>query len=717
MSGDLNAIPFGTQYYRAPVPLKQDWEKDFAVIRDTGLDCLKLWVQWRWNHPAFDETDFSDILGLCDTAHKYGLKIVLNTILDIAPSWLYDHFPDAHMIMGNGRVAYSQSTACRQIGGSPGPCYHHHGAWEKAWEFMAAAGKTFANHPAVWGWDLWNEPELSMVHRYICEKDTANMVCYCSHTRKAFADWLLAKYGSLDAVNLAHSRNYRRPEQIEMPRNQEIYRDMIDFRLFFCHTLADNMKRRAEIIRAAAPGQRVVTHTVPPTALTITNAANDEWLLAEPVEEFGASYPRFAPVTYEMDMNRSAAKGKRLWSAEFYTDSGSNPEVTPAYEAMVKQTLMLPLFLGYKAYLLWQWRDEKIGREGGWGVHRGIPQPTWPAVKLLKHIVVDVMRKHGAWLKDAQPVQPLTAIMFNPESEVMAYCTEWNSKPYHDTMIGCHQALDGSNLPVHFVHAREVIAGGLANYKVLVMPYPVWISRELAGAIREWVANGGTLISEAHFAGRDPSNGFCVEVIPGLGFDEVFGARQAYYRRIGGTQLGDAPVDVTMTTTMDLPFLPGGSTLVGHRGMETLEPTTAQVLAVHVDGKPAATINQFGKGRAILLGSFLGGAYDRAKGVRNLERLFRSLLPADVERCRPDVLEGDARVKTLHGAGQEWVYVENLTDARQTIRFSLPGQAPLGQFPSVLDDTTLTLTAAGDRRVASITLPGKAVAAFASPAK
>lgn len=717
MPSDLSPIPFGSQYYRAPTPVPQDWERDIVVMKDTGLDCVKLWLQWRWNHPGPDQMDFTDLSRICDLAGKHGLKVVLNSILDIAPAWLYDLHPDAYMVTCGGRLAHSQVTACRQVGGSPGPCYHHEGAWQRAWSFLAEAARHFAGHPAVWGWDVWNEPELSMVHRYTCENGVENMVCYCESTRAAFAQWLLKRYGSLEAINEAHGRNYQRVEQIECPRWAETYRDFIDWRLFFCDTLADNMRHRAEIIRRHAPNHRVVTHTVPPVALTITNAANDEWKLAAPVEEFGASFPLYAPLTYEMDMNRSAAKGKRLWSAEFYPGTGNNPSVTPRFEARLRQLIFLPLFHGYKAYLIWQWRGERLGREGGWGRHAGLPQPEWPAIQRLKSMV-SVLRAHGPWLKDAQPQAPRTAMLFNPEAELYAYCWAGRSQFYQDSMVGMHQALEAANLPLHFVHPMEVTAGKLADYRVLVMPFPTWVAPELAEAIRTWVQGGGTLVAEAHFAGRDPTNGLTWDMIPGLGFDQVFGAEQARFRTRGKLEAQAGAPDVAVTTQTDLPFLPAGSHLVGAWAAEFLRPTTAEVLATHEDGSPAITRNRFGQGQAILIGTFLGAAYRRsedadARGA--MERLMLSLLPPEVEQDRPMVQEGPARVRTLGDGQRQWLYVENLADAERTIRLSLPGDAPAGTWKSVLDDgARIELSQEDGRRSGAVTLPGGGIGVFAA---
>ena len=54
-------IPFGTQYYRAPSPHAEDWERDLEQIAKLGMNTVKFWVQWRWNHPAEGRFYFDDI--------------------------------------------------------------------------------------------------------------------------------------------------------------------------------------------------------------------------------------------------------------------------------------------------------------------------------------------------------------------------------------------------------------------------------------------------------------------------------------------------------------------------------------------------------------------------------------------------------------------------------------------------------------------------------
>ena len=35
---------FGTQYWRPPMPVREDWERDLDLIKETGLIAIKLFL-------------------------------------------------------------------------------------------------------------------------------------------------------------------------------------------------------------------------------------------------------------------------------------------------------------------------------------------------------------------------------------------------------------------------------------------------------------------------------------------------------------------------------------------------------------------------------------------------------------------------------------------------------------------------------------------------
>lgn len=40
---------YGAQYYRAPTPEPEHWERDLAHMKQLGFNTVKYWVQWRWS--------------------------------------------------------------------------------------------------------------------------------------------------------------------------------------------------------------------------------------------------------------------------------------------------------------------------------------------------------------------------------------------------------------------------------------------------------------------------------------------------------------------------------------------------------------------------------------------------------------------------------------------------------------------------------------------
>jgi len=225
---------FGAQYYRAPTPEPDCWETDLARMEAMGFNAVKFWVQWRWSHREPDRFSFDDLDSLMDLAQTHGLQVTLNVIMDVAPIWLYDLYPDGKQVMNNGRIVEPYAVAHRQIGGHPGPCYNHPGTLQSRKRFMAATVDHFKSHPALGMWDVWNEPELCFPQR---NPDVQTLVCYCPHCRDKFLDWLKQKYSSVEHLNQVWGRCYEGWAQVELPRNPHTVTDFMDWREFHIDTM------------------------------------------------------------------------------------------------------------------------------------------------------------------------------------------------------------------------------------------------------------------------------------------------------------------------------------------------------------------------------------------------------------------------------------------------------------------------------------------------
>lgn len=220
---------FGVQYYRAPTPSRENWERDLSNIKAAGFDDVKFWVQWRWTHRAENSFYYDDIDELMDLAYKNGLRVTLNVIFDVAPMWVLKKYPESKIVLANGRTAEPHAEGHRQIGGFPGTCYSHKKALEARRKFMEKTVQRYKDHPAMFMWDVWNEPEQCGTYRYVKADELS---CFCSECKKDFIVWLKNKYKTIDRLNDVWGRCYETFDDAELPTERFTFSDFIDFREF-----------------------------------------------------------------------------------------------------------------------------------------------------------------------------------------------------------------------------------------------------------------------------------------------------------------------------------------------------------------------------------------------------------------------------------------------------------------------------------------------------
>jgi beta-galactosidase len=684
-------LPIGAQYYRAPTPFPELWERDLDQLKAHGMNVIKIWAQWRWSQPEENTFYFDDLDRLMDLAGERGLRVVINTIFDVAPAWLYREHPECVMVRQDGRRIEPTALLHRQIGGAPGPCLHHAFAREQRERFLRATVERYREHPALWFWDLWNEPELTCA--IVRGGPASDQVCYCGASREAFIEWLRGRHETIENLNKNWARNYKDWKDIELPLGPEVYADWIDWRLFFRDTITDEMRWRARLTRQVDTTHPVMCHTVPPPIFNVASCGSDDFELAVEGDLFGNSS---ASKPFPTDFCRSAAEGRPLVCSEIHAIPGTTlARPTPLSRDELERYILIPLFRGAKGFLFWQYRPEQLGKEApAWGMIRpdGTPEP-W-----LEHCrdLSGWLEEHAEFIARARPDPAKVAILVVPENEIFFYCHDQSLDRYWNGILGAYRVLEDACLPVDFIHSRQLLAGKASEYESIVAPVPYAYPEPVGRALAEYVRGGGRILSEGFPCALDPATGMSSLMNPGMGLDEVFGCREAHVipeERFGSSMaygVGhlEEGARLRLRTRKKIGKLPSGTEVPGSLAQQGLEPAGGEVLGEFSDGSAAVVRNGYGEGSAYLIGCWVFAGYGE-----HPSRTLRTLVTGLLGLGRPGVCSEEVRTSRISDGRKSWLLLENPLEKAVHAKVFLDGQPgrartlPGGEKVSVRGDS------------------------------
>jgi beta-galactosidase len=243
--------------------------------------------------------------------------------------------------------------------------------------------------------------------------------------------------------------------------------------------------------------------------------------------------------------------------------------------------------------------------------------------------IARIVDRHQDLFLNARPPRAEVAIIYNPLAHFVGgrqRATAYGGPQgevvgiERDSLLGIHRALFGRNVPLDYVHINHLSAEKLRQYELVVFPYPLMIPEASVAALTEYVRGGGALVAEARLAWNN-EKGFASDRIPGLGLWEVMGCREAAIETPPGGKTS------IRWASSDLPGVKAGDTLPARWYKETLEPLSpsARVVARFADGAPAAVMSTFGKGKTLMLGSYVSAAA-QSSPTPEAERFFAGLL-------------------------------------------------------------------------------------------
>ncbi|WP_108460203.1 beta-galactosidase [Devosia naphthalenivorans] len=608
----LPQVPFGAVYFRKSNPPREDWDRDYGVAAEDGMNVFRHWFMWSAIERKPGVYDWEDYDRQMDLAAKNGFRTVIAELTHTAPDWAYRKFAHARQLRADGRplssnmgVSAATGGFANNGGGAGSLTMNAPEVKDAVGAFLTTLATRYKGHPGLLGYDVWNEVN------YSAEVD------YSPFMKDDFRLWLKAKYGDLDTLAQAWYRySYAEWDDIEPPHEIAAYPENLDWLEFKKQNYYDQMQFKIDTIRAIDQECLIAAHGVGGAIPNMAANGSDDWLAASKVELYGLTWvpSRRGFKTWQNffgpDLTRAAARGKKWWHAERPGGPlwlqpqvlGRDKEDGRVMEPEDIRLLTMTSFAaGATGVMNLRYRPLLDGPLFGAFGSYGMDGSRTPRSDMASAIGKWANAPEQKPLFETKPVKGDVGILVIPEAQAWDYLLNHRHKPetYREAMWGAYRGFFDNNIQADWVHIDHI-----AEYDTIYAPYPIMLTAEHAKVLADWVAGGGTLISEAT-PGYFGDRGKVGTVQPNSGLDAVFGARE--------NEVEFMP-DIANRIRFDF----DGKTLVGGGFLQSYTPTTGTVRGKFSDGRIAVIENQHGSGRSLLVGTHPGVAYFKTSNAENL---------------------------------------------------------------------------------------------------
>lgn len=629
-------------------------------MQEAGLNVARL-AEFAWAKLELEEGvyDFTWLDKVIDLLSQNGINVVLGTPTASPPPWLTYKHPSILPVDENRIV---RNPGSRRHYCANNPIYQDYTR-----RIVEAMADHYRDTSSVIGWQVDNE---------FGGHNTAR--CYCDICAQKFRKWLKDRYQSLNDLNEAWgtsfwSHIYTAWEQVPLPwktpgrHNPSL---LLDFYRFSSDSVVAYQQLQIDILRRVAPHQ-FVTHNM--VALQFDQI--DYHDLAGSLDFVSLDIYDFPGVTtpalraFNHDLMRGL-KGKNYWVMEQQCGQDSvrpyNPLLPPGE---VRLRTYQDIAHGADGVVYFQWRSVLSGPEqyeGGMLTHAGEATRAYHEIKR----VGDDLKSLAAMVEDTKPsaevgmlfsCENLWALELPPHNQqltgIEGICSYY---------IDYYEALYALNIPVAFLHPEM----DLSAYRLIIAPSFILLNDNSITRLYDYVAGGGTLVLTIRSGVKSWNNLVTDKPFPGS-LRELVGMHI--------TEFDSLTPDTANAVAIVHPELQREEFPV-RIWCEVIEPEKAEVVAKYVQGHYASTaaitINEYGKGHALYIGTV------------GTKELYREVLKWLLTKAgvRP-TLETPLGVEacTRIGAGKELLFLLNHTTEVQ--RVELEGRYADAMTNFMLGDT------------------------------
>lgn len=641
------------------------WAEDMRLMKLANCNAMSVGIfAWARLEPEEGRYDFSWLDRVMDLLAENGAYAVLATPSGARPAWLSQKYPEVLRVRPDrGRNLHG----IRHNHCMTSPVYR-----QKTQAINRALAERYKDHPALLVWHISNE---------------YNGECHCDLCQAAFRNWLKKKYDNdLDKLNKAWwtsfwSHTYTDWEQIESPSpiGEPILHGLnLDWKRYSNDQTIDFFLNEIQPLRELTPNVPVTTNFMglfpglnyPKFAQYVDVVSWDSY----PVwHTTGSDWRLAAQVSFIHDQNRSMKGGKPFMLMES-TPSNTNWQPIPKLKrpGMHKLSSLQAVAHGSDTVQYFQWRKSRGSAEKFHGAV--VDHVGHEHTRVFKDV-----SELGAILRQLDPVIGTTV---HPD---VAIYLDWENRwaiedmqalgrdrrNYTDTVIAHYLPFWKRGIPVDVIAEEAEIS----QYKLVIAPMLYMLKPGVAERIRAFVKNGGTLVM-TYWSGIVDENDLCfLGGWPGNGLREVLG-------------IWDEETD-TITPEERNRVLPVPGNELGLSGgfeardyFALIHAEGARVLATFGNdfyaGRPALTVNDFGKGQAYYVASRNDEAFMDSFFGKLAERL-------DLLRALPVELPEGVTAQLRSDGQNRFIFVMNFNPAPATVdlgaasyRSLLSGQSVTG---------------------------------------
>jgi beta-galactosidase len=611
-------VLFGAAYYHEYQPSPR-LETDLDLMVEAGFSVIRVgesvWTTWEPEDGRFELDWLQPVL---DGAHRRGIQVVLGTPTYAAPPWLARRYPE---IAGEPSSGHRMPWGGRQEIDYTHPAFLFH-----AERVIRAILGRYADHPAVIGFQVDNEPGLMIFHNH--------------GVFQRFVDDLRHRYGTVEALNEAWGLVYwshRLSTWADLWLPDGNYQPQYDlaWRTFQARLTTEFIAWQAGIAREYARDDQFVTTCIAYDRPTVDDANLTRVLDVTAGNPYYAMQDALAvPSTVQQPQGWTTAGAWTLFlSADRMHASKQAPFLVtetnagaiggsatnfPAYDGQWRQAAWAFVARGAEMIEYWHWHTNHFGTETYWiGILPHDQQPGRVYAELSR-LGAD-FRAAGTHVLGLRP-DAQVGLLYSARSKwglafqapfslvpgVASSPADLDQRSYHRIFDAFYRGAFDAGVQARILHDNQLVdADGVpqqdpgvvaAELGVLVVPGLLVADDALLDWLRAYASAGGHLVLGPRTGYGDGEGRARVDVKPGR-LAEAAGVR---YQEMSNL---NAPLPVVAAS--DGIDLSGGA--AGRDWVDGLIGEGAKVLAgyhhPHFGRFPAVVTTDHGQGRITTVGT------------------------------------------------------------------------------------------------------------------